>query len=718
MNFSWDMISQKLRGVGERGFTKLSNRSTGWPMRRKLAIAFGGVILAMAALALVSAGSLFGVRSAVGNVTAMSDADQALIGIQSRAVAAESLLKDYVISRNEALAKRVKDTLDDAISMVDDAEDGAAALGKSAELNDVRKALDATRQSADKIIAAQFDIRKHVDTELTARGAKIAETLKLIKDAAHQGDAAHNDSERDSSYRASVAEAYYLSMQVEVTRYLSDSSGDTAKKAKANLLNLEDSMNLVYEVIGTGAQSARADSVIKDVVAYDKAFDGVIASTKVRDAEINKVITVSGPRLAKDAQQIVDSISGVRSRATLLAQTSASAALLVVLIAAVAGIALALLAAMLISQIVGKPINVLAGQMRLLADGEFDTEVHGIDRSDEVGEMARAVEIFRANGKEVEEGRRNALESEKREFEQQQKLALVQEEERERSQTERREVMLALADRFERTVGQLVDQVDTSARQIRDGARKVSADVDSSIGLMVDVVAAASQSSLNSTDVASAADEMSMSINEVSSQIFSAANVAQDALVRAKATDDVVAELVRTTQMTQSMVELIANVAKQTNLLALNATIEASRAGDAGRGFAVVAQEIKNLANQTSAATADIQKNIGHAVSTSGKAIDAITEIGKAIDQISKVATNISSAMEQQALTTAQIAQNTSQVADSSQLVTINLGEVKTGIESSGKSARDALVAVEYLDQQSAKMKQTAAEFLKEVRAA
>ncbi|MEP7349871.1 MAG: methyl-accepting chemotaxis protein [Sphingorhabdus sp.] len=677
-----------------------------------MAFAFGGVIFAMAVLALVSAGSLFGVRSAVGNVTAMSDADQALIGIQSRAVAAEGLLKDYVIRPDGASAERVEETLDDAVSMLDDAEDGAAALGKTATLNNMRKTLESTRKSASRIIEAQTNIQKHVDTELMVRGSKIADSLKVIKDTAH--DAA----EHDAAYRASVAEANYLSMRVNVTRYLSDSSGDTAKKAKADLLNLEDSMNLVYEVIGTGAQSTRADGVIADVVAYDKAFDAVITSTKIRDNEINKVIKVSGPRLAKDAQKIVASIGSVRSRATLIAQTSAGAALLVVVIAAAAGITLAFLAGFVIYRIVAQPITLLAKQMRSLADGKFDTEVHGIERGDEVGDMARAVEVFRANAKEVEERRRVALESEKREFEQQQKYALVQEEERQRSEAERRQAMLGLADRFEQTVGQLVDQVDNSARQIRDGARMVSNDVDTSVGLMADVVAAASQSSVNSTEVASAADEMSVSINEVSSQIASAAYVAQEASVRAKVTDSVVAELVHTTQMTQSMVDLIANVAKQTNLLALNATIEASRAGEAGRGFAVVASEIKELANQTSAATNDIQRNIGHAVATSSKAIEAITEIGLAIDEISGVAMNISVAMEQQALTTAQIAQNTGQVANSSQLVTINLSEVKNGIESSGKTARDALVAVEYLDQQSARMKQTAAEFLKEVRAA
>ncbi len=712
MRVNWKSLAEKLRGSALRKAEWVGDRSTGWPMRRKLAFAFGGVILAMAVLALVSAGSLVGVRSAVGNVTAMSDADHALIGIQSRAVAAEGLLKDYVINPDEALAGRVKETLDDAIDMIEDAEDGAAALGKSDKLENVRKTLESTRQSADRIIEAQTNIQKLVDSELTVRGSKIAESLKVMKDSAYRAGL------HDAEYRTSVAEANYLSMRVEVTRYLSDSSGATAQKAKKMLLELEDSMNLVYEVIGSGQQSARADAVVTDVVAYDKMFDAVIASTKTRDAEINKVIKFSGPQLAANAEQIVDSIENVRTRATLVAQTSAGAALFVVLFAALAGIALASLAGVLIHRIVAKPIHVLAGQMRLLADGQFDTDVHGTGRGDEVGDMARAVEVFRANSKEVEERRRVALDSEKRELEQQQTFLKTQQQERERNEQERRATMLALADRFEETVGQLVDQVDNSARQISDGARKVSNDVDVNVGLMAEVVAAASQSSTNSTDVASAADEMSISINEVSEQVASAADTAQDASIRAKATDEVVAELVRTTQMTQSMVDLIANVAKQTNLLALNATIEASRAGDAGRGFAVVAAEIKTLANQTSAATNEIKQSIGHAVATSSKAIDAITEIGKSIDEISSVALHISSAMEQQALTTTQIARNTGQVASSSQLVTANLNKVKNGIENSGKTARDALVAIEYLDKQSAKMKQTAAEFLKEIRAA
>ncbi len=683
-------------------------------MRRKLAVTLGGIVLAMVVLGLVSAGSLAGVRLAVGNVTSMSDAEQALIGIQSNAVSAQSQLKDYVIRPNPELATQVVDTLDDAIELTDDAEDGASDLDKKAELDKVREALQSTRKSADRIIAAQSNIQKTIDEELTPLGAQIAATLKEIKNNAYQGGAGNSE----ALYRASVAETNYLSMQVTVTRYLSDSNADTAKKSKDILLNLEDSMNQLYEVIGTGQQSARADKVIEGVVSYDKAFDSLIADTKTRDAEINQVIKVSGPQLADNAQSIVDSIGSVRGRATLLAQTSASAALFVVMIAAGIGIVIAFGSGSLINKIVARPITKLAGQMRQLAGGDFDTEVHGVERTDEVGDMARAVEVFRATSKEVEESRRIALESEKREFEQQQKYVQAQQEERERHEAERREAMLALADRFEQTVGQLVHQVEGSAKEIRDGARSVSTDVDNSIVLMTDVVSAASQSSTNSTEVASAVDEMSLSIQEVSTQVASAAKVAQEAAHGAKMTDNVVAELAETTKLTQAMVNLIANVASQTHMLALNATIEATRAGDVGRGFSVVASEIKNLADQTAKAADDIKNNIEHTVETSSRAIETITQIGRSIDEISGVATHISAALEQQSLTTAQIAQNTNQVAVSSQMVTANLSSVKHGIDNSGTTARQALMAVESLEKQAELMKQTSAEFLKEVRAA
>ena len=697
MQTETEPMAGAVRNFGKRRLDLFTRKSTNWPMRRKLAIAFGGVIAAMALLGLVSSASLIGVRSAVGNVTAMSDADQALIGIQSRAISAESLLKDYVIAPDDALAEKVRDTLDDATEMVDDAEDGADALGKGAELAKIRKGLESTRDSANRIIAAQTDIRKTVDGQLNVLGKKIASTLQTIRDTAHQNGGA------EATYLSSVAEANYLTMQVEVTRYLSDSSGDTAKRAKTALLDLEDSMNQAYEAIGGGAQSRRADQVILDVVAYDTAFDAVIKSTRLRDAEIEKIVTVTGPQLARDADQIVETIAGVRGEATLIAQTSAVAALMVVLIAAGAGIAMALLTGVLTHRIVARPIHALARQMEEMSHGAFEIEVQGTQRGDEVGEMARAVEIFRANGKEVEERRAAALAAEKREAD------LVQ---------ERRQAMLALADRFEQTVGQLVDQVDNSARQIRDGARRVSGDVESSIAVMTDAVEAAHLSSSNSTDVAAATDELSMSIEEVSRQIVVAARSAQEAAVRAKSTDEIVAEMVRTTQLTQSMVDLIASVADQTNMLALNASIEAARSGEAGRGFAVVASEVKELARQTSAAANDIQRNIAHAVSASEKAIEAVTEIGATMDEISSVATSVSSAMEQQAITTMQIARNTGEVAQRSQQVTSSLADAKGGIENSGKTAREALTAIEFLDEQSAQMKTTAAEFLKEVRAA
>jgi methyl-accepting chemotaxis protein len=704
----WETLSRRLRGLGDR----VSAVSIDWSMQRKMAYTFGGVVAAMAVLALVSSLSLIGVRYAVGNVTALSSADQALLRVQSRALAAEGLLKDYVIRPNPALAERVDSTLRDAIATLSDAEDGARQLDQMAALNAVRTALQATRASAFRIVSAQTEIQNHVNGTLFVLGPKIANDLKGIKDTAHDAG------QSEAMYRASISEARYLEMRVNVTRYLSDPSPATAKLAKENLLDLEDSMNLLYDAIGKGPLSARADQVITDFVAYDKAFDKVIAASRRRDQAIDNVIRESGPTLATNTDLIVSAINGMRGRATLLAQGSAITALLVVLLAAIGGITLTIFSRALVQRLVARPILQLAGQMRLLADGKFDTAVDGTTRRDEVGEMARAVEIFRANGQEVEQRRRAAREAEQRELAQQQLVARQRAEEQARVDAERRALLLDLAGKFERTIGQVTEAVNVSAHRIGDGAQLVSKSVDRSSALMTDVVAAAAQSTGNSTDVAAAVEEMSRTIAEVSAQILAAADFAQNASKRARATDAVVLEMASKAQSIQDIVTLVANIAKQTNLLALNATIEASRAGEAGRGFAVVAAEIKNLANQTSQATMDIQDNIQRAIGTSQRAAEAITDIARAVDEISSIATRVSIAVEQQSTTTLHIAQSTSQVAISSQLVMHNLDDVKQDVDLSGHTAREALAAARDLGNQASALKNAAETFLAEVRAA
>src|SRR5688500_14531916 len=169
--------SEKLRAYAGQRVEALSAASTGWRMNRKVGLAFGAIALVMAALSMVTVGSLFVMRASVGRVTDLSQANQALLRVQTQAVAAQGQLKDYVIRPDEKLTAQISETLDEALDSLDDAEDGAAAMGESQALEAVRSALEGTRASADKIIAAQRVIGQQVDKELMVRGPAIAQTL-------------------------------------------------------------------------------------------------------------------------------------------------------------------------------------------------------------------------------------------------------------------------------------------------------------------------------------------------------------------------------------------------------------------------------------------------------------------------------------------------------------------------------------------------------------
>jgi methyl-accepting chemotaxis protein/CHASE3 domain sensor protein len=713
MNFS-ALINQsdKMRAYAGQRIEALSAASTGWKMNRKVGLTFGAIALAMAALAMVTVGSLFVMRSSVGRVTDLSQANQALLRLQTQAVAAEGQLKDYVIRPDEKLTAEIAETLDKALESLDDAKDGADAMGEAEALTSVRTALEATRVSADTIVAAQRTISQQVDKELVVRGPAISETLKSITQQAHE------NGHTNASYSAGVAQAQYLEMQVNVNRYLSDSSPATAKLAKDNLLDLEDGMNVLFEELkGTGLSGA-ADKVIIEIVAYDKAFDQVMASTNIRNREVDRTLRVTGPALAKNAEHIVGTIENAQGGASLAAQATSLGAVMAALFASAAGIALALFAGTLTQQLIAKPITQMAERMRSLAAGDVAIEITGTDRTDEVGDMARAVEIFRANAREVDERRAAALEAERRELEREQTLAREREADRARLEMEGRQAMLALADGFEASVRHVVENVSASARQIEGGARQVSDTAEQSGQLTAGVAAAATQASENSMIVASATEEMSLSIAEVSEQIGDAAKVAQEASDRARSTDAIVGNLIADTRTIEDVVALIADVARQTNLLALNATIEASRAGDAGRGFAVVASEIKTLAGRTASATQEIASKIARARDTSGQAATAITDIAKTIDEISNIATVVASAMEQQKITTAQIAQSTSQAAHGSHNVARDIAQVHEGVGATGRAAQESLRAADDLNQQAETLKGAVDSFLATVRAA
>jgi methyl-accepting chemotaxis protein len=277
---------------------------------------------------------------------------------------------------------------------------------------------------------------------------------------------------------------------------------------------------------------------------------------------------------------------------------------------------------------------------------------------------------------------------------------------------------VGLADSFEASIGRVVESLGATTGEIEGSAGLLCSTAGATMRQSETVTNAAEQASSNVSMVASAAEELAASVHEIGRQMEESARIAASAAAQAKATDATVDSLSVAAEKVAGVVRLISDIAAQTNLLALNATIEAARAGEQGKGFAVVASEVKELANQTARATADISQQIESMKSATGDAVGAIRGIRATIERISEIAVGISSAVEEQSAATAEIARNVQEAARGTTEVTVSIADVNRAAAETGEAAASMQVASSNLASQSGQLRREMVAFLKEVRAA
>ncbi len=347
-----------------------------------------------------------------------------------------------------------------------------------------------------------------------------------------------------------------------------------------------------------------------------------------------------------------------------------------------------------------RPITGMTNAMQKLADGDTATEIPARERGDEVGVMARAVEVFRDKMIEAERSRAERNEAEQH--------AVVQ----------RKADMNQLADRFEDAVGEIIETVSSASGELEASAGALTTNAERAQELSTMVAAASEEASTNVQSVASATEEMASSVNEISRQVQQSATIANEAVDQARKTNDRVGELAKAASRIGDVVELINTIAGQTNLLALNATIEAARAGEAGRGFAVVASEVKALAEQTAKATGEISQQIVGIQTATHESVGAIREIGDTIGRMSEIASTIAAAMEEQGAATQEISRNVQQAAAGTQQVSAHITDVQVGASKTGSASSQLLSAAQLLSRDSSRLKTEVGRFLDTVRAA
>ncbi len=347
-----------------------------------------------------------------------------------------------------------------------------------------------------------------------------------------------------------------------------------------------------------------------------------------------------------------------------------------------------------------QPIARLKSVMEALAGNNLSVEVPGTERRDELGEMARTVEVFKKNGLEVEHLKEEQQATQKRSAEQ------------------RRAEMIKMADSFEGAVGQIIETVSSASTELEASAGTLTKTAEHAQQVTTMVAAASEEASTNVQSVASATEEMASSVNEISRQVQESARMASEAVGQARTTTERVSELSKAATRIGDVVELINTIAGQTNLLALNATIEAARAGEAGRGFAVVASEVKALAEQTAKATGEIGQQITGIQAATQDSVTAIKEISGTIERLSEISSAIAAAVEEQGAATQEISRNVQQAAQGTQQVSSNITDVQRGAGETGSASSQVLSAAQSLSSDSNRLKLEVGKFLNTVRAA
>ncbi|ABE38232.1 methyl-accepting chemotaxis sensory transducer [Rhodopseudomonas palustris BisB5] len=588
--------------------------------------------------------------------------------------------KNFIIRKEESYLRQYQDNAKAAKAILADMTQRAEAAGQT-DLSGKMKTIQAGYEDYDRHFAqlADAQIKLGLKEDLGLEG-NIRTLAKTIETAL-----------------STLDEQKLMVTMLMIRRHEKDFM------LRGNPQYLDDMKKRIEEF---SAQLAAADlptasktDIGRQLAVYQRDFKGWMETGQVMVQEeknlvsrfraIEPVLQSVGATINQSAEQAKAAAAAARETTTSRMQIAIA---LIILSVSLLGL--------LIGRSVARPLKGLTSGLRELGAGNFDVVLPGLDRHDEIGDMAQAVESFKVMAQD-----RARAEAEAKA--QQEHLAAEQ----------RKRDMNKLADQFEEAVGEIVETVSSASTELEASATTLTDTAQHAQQFTTLVAAASEEASTNVESVASASEEMASSVTEISRQVQESARIASEAVTQAQETNDRVSHLSEAASRIGDVVDLINTIASQTNLLALNATIEAARAGDAGRGFAVVASEVKALAEQTAKATEQISQQVGGIQSATGQSVASIREISGTIARMSEIAATIASAVEEQGAATKEISRNVHHAAAGTHEVSVNIVEVQRGASETGSASAQVLTAAHSLAHDSARLKDEVSRFLRTVRA-
>jgi methyl-accepting chemotaxis protein len=678
--------------VGRRNLLSALDRLS---VLQRVAGGMGIILLLLAGLSINFWRTITEVYSKADYVDSSVTEAAALTEFAARVSETRTQVTQYALSENDndlQIARRSLSRLDDEIEAVTEAY-GRARANDNGVVGKLRKLADRYRNSVARTIEA-INARRGDGTKLVQGSTELSTTVAAIVEGLSHDT--NNAAALDDAIR--LMESFHSSNE-SATRFLASRNPADSDTTRVDVQAMSRALQALQARKVDNRRVQRFLNALSEPFSrYQSAVDDLVGATD-RFAHATDDRNAAAAALIEATEQIrltaTEAQLGTVGAMMLTVAAARRLGYLVSLLAIVAGLVLAFV----IGRGLARPIGQMTAVMRALADGKTDLAIPYVGRRNEIGAMAEAVRVFRDNKINAD------------------RLTVESETER-RNKEQRAKDLDELNRRFEDTATALTTSLASAAAGLKDNAETMFETTERAGERSANVKTAAQQASTNIEAVAHAAEELSSSIDAISSNAMNSSLLSTQTTESARATNQAVQALADDAGEIERVSSLIKAIAQQTNLLALNATIEAARAGHAGRGFAVVANEVKALAAQTGSATEEIESQIARMQSVTTKVVTAIQDIVTKTGEMNAIATAVAAAVDQQRAATRTIAQS-AQIALSSAIEAVHaVSSVEEASTVTKSEANQVLDAAGQLSRQSDDLRLEFDRFIAGIRAA
>ncbi|SDF40785.1 methyl-accepting chemotaxis protein [Thalassobaculum litoreum] len=608
--------------------------------------------------------------------------------IQANLLATRLAVKDFVKTGSDSAIAAVRERHAASMALFTEAEQSIKNSQRKAALAGMHAQMEQYGQTFEEVTALQVK-RNELVAILNTIGPSATASLEATVDIVS------GNGKPVQIAALVIAMEDLLAMRLEANKFLLDNRHQDLESAIAFKLAGKKNAEMLRGVV----DDAVVDTLVRQLTAYENTLRSVGEVIEQRNTLITGTLDRIGPQVAEEIETMKLDYKSVQDTLGPQMQSDTENSVVVSIAVATVAVIVGVLAALLITRSIAGPVGGLTSAMGRLSDGDVATQIPSTEQKDEIGLMARAVQVFKDNMIRAQE------------LEEQEK---IQQAERNR----RTEAVEMAVNDFQSQITERLEALRGVSDELGQSADTLTGVASETKEQSTGAAAASDQTAANVQSVSAAAEEMDSSFGEIVSQVSRASTSVENTSGRARQTLISIEDLQEQSEGIAQVIELITGIAEQTNLLALNATIEAARAGDAGKGFAVVASEVKSLATQTGKATEEISDKIRRVQEACGISVGAVRAIVTSIEEVNEISAAISAAVEQQKAATSEITRNMQEAAKGTEQLSSNIARVNEASDRTSSTVGGVTTAARRTEAEAVAMKDAIDGFIQRVKAA